>query len=233
MINIVCFKWQRSNEGYRLNSGVYTANHVNILYNMVTRNTTVPFTFSCVTDDPHGIDKNINIVPLWNKCKNLGGCYNRLFIFSKEIESILGPRFACIDLDCVITNNIDDILERKEEFIINKFIGKGNLGQLYNGSLIMLTAGAREQVWSTFNYEHSPKILDKFRESRTLIGSDQAWIQYVLGTNEITLDDKDGVFDYSFLNQRQLPDSAKLVFFPGRVDPSTETENSWVKKYWK
>jgi len=235
MITIVSFKWKKDDSGYRLNSGTYTADHVNKLFRSLKRNSTIPFRFVCVTDDKSGIDSDIEIIDLWDKCRNLGGCYNRLYIFSQDMKNIFGDRFLTIDLDCVVVGNIDSILTRNEDFLINKFIGKGNLNQKYNGSLIMMNSGARETVWSRFNFDESAKYLDNIRTSRLLIGSDQAWIQTILGENEITFSDSDGIYDYSFLPDRQvLPDNAKIIFFPGRVDPSAQSEHvDWIKTYWR
>lgn len=234
VINIVTFKWKKPSTGYKLKNPVeYSAEHVNSLYKAVARNTTLPFKFTCVTDDATGIYKEINITKLWDKHKILGGCYNRLFIFSEEIKEILGERFICIDLDCVIVDNIDSILQRNEEFVINKFLSKGGHGQIYNGGLILITAGSRKKVWDDFEPTQSLALLDRRRNEQNLVGSDQAWIQVVLGNNESLFTEADGVYDYSFLPDRKLPTNAKMIFFPGRVDPSQEKDkNEWVAKHW-
>ncbi len=233
-ISIVTFKWRKPSAGYKLKSPVdYSAEHVNVLYRAVKRNTTLPFKFICVTDDFTGIDKEIHTIELWDKYKNLGGCYNRLYIFSDEIRNILGNRFICIDLDCVIVNNIDSILSRQEDFIINKFLSKGGHNQLYNGGLIMMNAGARQKVWQDFNPVTSLPLLDKLRNEQHFVGSDQAWIQASLGNNELMFDDNDGVYDFSFLPERRLPENAKMIFFPGKVDPSQEKNNiDWIARNW-
>ena len=52
--NILCLKHGQK----------YNADYVNKLYNMVSRNITVPFTMHCITEDRDGINPNINIIPL-------------------------------------------------------------------------------------------------------------------------------------------------------------------------
>jgi len=234
-ISIVTFKWRKPNSGYKLKSPVeYSAEHVNTLYNSVKRNSTVPFNFICVTDDARGLNQEIQVIELWDKYKSLGGCYNRLYIFSKEIKDILGERFICIDLDCVIVSNIDSILTRKEDFIINKFISKSGHNQIYNGGLIMMNAGSRQQVWEDFDPVKSLILLDKLRNEKNLVGSDQAWIQIVLGEKECMFTESDGVYDYSFMPDRKLPDNAKMIFFPGKVDPSQEKNKiEWIVEHWR
>jgi len=233
-ISIVTFKWKKPSSGYKLKSPVeYSAEHVNVLYRSIKRNTTVPFKFICVTDDTSGLDGEIQAVELWDKYKSLGGCYNRLYIFSEQIKSILGERFICIDLDCVIVSNIDTILTRKEDFIINKFISKGGHNQIYNGGLILMTAGSRQKVWNDFDPNKSLTLLDKLRNEKNLVGSDQAWIQVSLGESEPMFTEEDGVYDYSFLTDRKLPANAKMIFFPGKVDPSQEKNKiDWIAKHW-
>lgn len=234
-ISIVSFKWRKSTTGYRLKSPVeYSFQHVNNLYRSIKRNTTLPFRFICVTDDPIGLDEGITYIPLWDKCKILGGCYNRLFIFSQEIEQFFGNRFLCIDLDCVITDNIDEILLREEDFVINKFLGKGGQNQIYNGGLILMTAGSRKEVWEKFDPIKSIEILNYKREIEKLVGSDQAWIQTCLGTQESLFTEQDGVYDFTFLPNSDLPTNAKIVFFPGKVDPSQKHLNiDWIDQHWK
>jgi len=241
MINIVTFKWKnkKNKSGYKLKNPVeYSAEHVNILYSSIKRNTTVPFKFFCVTDDSNNIHPEITTIPLWDKCKYLGGCYNRLFIFSKEMEKILGKKFITIDLDCVIVGNLDNILSRQDEFVINSFYNKGLWGQRYNGALIMMNAGCRSTVWDTFNYDESPKLMSEMKKQKKLIGSDQAWIQHVLGEHEKRFTPQDdGVYDYKSLktdsSNTPLPDNAKIVFFPGKQDPQLMNDIDWIRKNWR
>ena len=238
MISIVTFKWKNSKQGYKLKNPVeYSAEHVNILYASIKRNTTIPFKFFCVTDDTTGIAPEINTINLWDKCKNLGGCYNRLFIFSEEVKDLFGPRFISIDLDCAIVSNIDDILRNDNDFVINTFYNTGSWGQKYNGALIMMDTGSRSKVWKTFDYEESPKLMAEMKKQEKLVGSDQAWIQYVLGEDEnrFTPDD-DGVYDYKSLKKfdYELPSNAKIIFFPGKQDPKLKKENiGWIRENWR
>jgi len=239
MISVVCFKWKRSKEGIQLPSSInqYGPEHVNILYHSTQRNTTVPHRFICVTDDSKGLHSNIEVVPLWDHCQYLGGCYNRLYIFSSEVENLFGPRFITIDLDCVIVGNIDHILNRTEDFVINEYDIKGNrhaTHQYYNGGLIMMNAGAREEVWTDFDPTKAPELLQPRKDRIELIGSDQAWIAHRLGDGESMFTKDDGVYDYRKLDDRKvLPDNASIVMFPGKRDPLTEYKRiPWIQKHW-
>jgi len=239
MISVVCFKWNRSKEGMQLPSSIdqYGPEHVNVLYHSVQRNTTVPHRFICVTDDPKGLHPDIEVVPLWDYCQYLGGCYNRLYIFSSEVADLFGPRFITIDLDCVIVGNIDHILNRTEDFVINEYDIEGNrhaTHQYYNGGIIMMNTGAREEIWHDFDPTKTPESIQSRKDRIELIGSDQAWIAHRLGDGEITFTKNDGVYDYrKLLNKRVLPEDSCIVMFPGRRDPLTEYRKvPWIQKYW-
>jgi len=234
-LSIITFKWKKNKTGYKLKNQIeYSSDHVNILFRSIKRTTDIKFNFFCITDDPLGLDKEINYIPLWNKHINLGGCYNRLYIFDKEISKLFGDRLLCIDLDCVIVGDISSLLKRTEDFVINKYLGKGNNEQLYNGGLFLMTAGSRQKVWSDFHPVDSLKKLEDLRNQNKVLGSDQAWIQYCLGNNESIFDESDGVYDFSFLkDKRQLPDNAKIIFFPGRPDPSLYRDIDWIQNNWK
>lgn len=239
MIKVVCFKWNNIG-GYELPSiggiGKYTALHVNAMHESLKRQLTIPFEFICITDDPTGV--NCKTLPLWDKCREFGGCYNRLYVFSKDMKDIIGERFVCIDLDCVITGNLDALLSREDDFLINVFYGRQN-NQYYNGGFFMITAGARDYVWTEFEKDipGNVELMTKKREERELIGTDQAWISYTLGRGESIVDYTDGIYAFSKLStkkgKRELPNDAIMVLFAGTGDPSTlYYKLSWIRKHW-
>ena len=104
--NVVCFKWAPP-QGYR---STFTSATVNTLRAMVARHFHVEHRFLCVTDDATGLDPAIEVVPLWDDFAQVrnphGGhqpsCYRRLKVFARDIATILGDRFVCLDLDTVI-----------------------------------------------------------------------------------------------------------------------------------
>jgi hypothetical protein len=207
---------------------------------MVKRNTTIPFRFNCVTDDAEGINENIRIIPLWDDCKDLinpserhnkPSCYRRLKAFSEDTP--FEDRIISIDLDCVIIGNIDDIINRTEDFICLKGTARNTP---YNGGLWSLKVGSRPQVWEKFDPNLSPKLA----KDAGYIGSDQGWISYVLGNKEKTFSDKDGVYcfreDFFKKKRKELPDNSKIVMFQGGHDPWEEDimkKYPWVRKHYR
>lgn len=236
MLDVVCFKW-RPAPGYRSKFGPEA---VNVLARMVRRHYQKPHRFTCVTDDPAGIDPAIRILPLWDdhgKLANPMGphnpsCYRRLKLFSPEAAELIGPRFVALDLDLVITGDVSPLWDCPEDFAIWK---NPTPPTPYNGSMFVLRAGARPKVWTDFDPARSPQ---QTRNAR-MFGSDQAWISYCL-PGEKTWDEADGV--YSFRTHllpkngkaKDLPANARVVVHHGRIDPwSPEARRiPWVREHW-
>lgn len=237
-ITVVCFLWERKGV-YELPSQKvtrYDFSWVQKLYNSIERNYSKSFNFVCVTDQYLQLKKytsnKITIIPLWNDFAELGGCYSRLKIFSQDIERLFGKRFITIDLDCVIVGNIDHILDRTDDFVIHKY-STHERDQRYNGSLILMNAGSRTQVWNHFGL-HAPTVIKS--NYNTVIGTDQAWIRLVLGPNEKTFTETDGCYDikHSPEVKHYLPENASMIFFSGPRDPITErSKYKWIDQHWK
>jgi hypothetical protein len=248
MITIACWKWERIKTGHQLpNVGDYTVDHVHKMRNMLERNVTVPYRFVCITDDPTGLE--CETIPLWEKYEG-GGCYHRLKVFDPEFD-LLGDRFAWIDLDAVIVGNIDHILNVDTDFAINRYPYGGRPHQHYNGALVVANKGARPQLWKEFNPDTTPRFIANLNDERRLLGSDQAFISHVLGPNERTFSESDGIYEAMTLEKRTLrpgfrstrvcdyvqkelpkPQNASIIMFSGPRDPHT-TEISWIRDYYK
>lgn len=234
-MEFVTFKWKPA-RGYRSAFGPET---VNTLLSMLGRHYHAPFRLTCITDDPAGISSEVRVLPLWSDWGQLQSphgvaypsCYRRLKLYSKEAAQLIGPRFACMDLDVVITEDVTAMFADTHDF---RIWGDTAKGTPYNGSLWMLRAGARTRVWEEFDPVESPK------RSLALgyIGSDQGWIGACLGPNEAKWSTRDGV--YSFRNHIQrggylLPANARIVVFHGAVDPWSDQARrlGWVRKHYR
>lgn len=235
-MEFVCFKWKPATH-YRSNFG---PEHVNTLWKMLRRHYEGPARLTCVTDDPAGIDKEIRVMPLWKDHAKLASphgagnpsCYRRLRAWGAEAEEWFGPRFMTLDLDVVITGNLNPLVDVPEDF---RIWGDTAKGTPYNGSLVLMTAGARRQVWDKFDPVKSPAR----GQALGYIGSDQAWIAACLGPNEKKWTSKDGV--YSYRNEIQhkegrLPAGARIVVFHGSVDPwspAARARHDWVREHYR
>lgn len=227
----VCFKW-RGPPGYR---SQFNCKHVNTLGKMIKRHFNRPHELVCITDNATGIDKDIRIVPLWDDYSKLvsphginsPSCYRRLKIFSEEAKDIIAPRFLCLDLDVVITGDLTSLVDREEDFIA---FGDTHPTTYYNGSIILLKAGSRKEVWEDFHPIESPKKAKELKQ----YGSDQGWIGARLGPNEAKFTTDDGVYSWRchLANKGgRLPQNAKVVLFHGCIDPDHRLAQiqQWVR----
>ncbi len=242
MIEVVCWKW-RPAKGYRSAFGPDT---VNVLQRMVARNLRLPHRFSCVTDDPAGIDPAVRVIPLQDHFASVPNpsnprnpsCYRRLWLFSDEAREVLGERIVSLDLDAVIVGDLTPLFDRPEDFVIwggQSVKPRSQTYNWYNGSLMMLRAGTRTQVWSKFDPARSPQLA----HNAGCRGSDQGWIAYCLGRKEATWGLRDGVYSYRIDVQPaggRLPPNARIVAFHGQYDPwqpTMRTRHGWIREHYR
>lgn len=142
MLNIVCLKWGTK----------YGPEYVNKLHASINRNTTVPFRFHCFTDDATGLNPGIVIQPLPYK-DYLDGWWNKLYLFSNEINIPKGDKIFYVDLDTVIVDNIDQLLRAhvSQLIVLEDFywgIAK-SAGRMGSG-LMLWEHGKYTHVWDNF-----------------------------------------------------------------------------------
>lgn len=182
--------WLWSQPGGRT---TYTKDHVLIWRDSVRRHLTVPHTFALVTDLVDELDdikiiapprdfENVRI-PTWGE--RMPQCLRRIAMFRPDAAEVFGARrFLNMDLDVVVSGSLDEIVSRPEEIVLYRGTHQA---RPYNGSLLMMDAGCRPQVYEQFTPEGAVRAGQQF------LGSDQAWISYVLGPGEAVLDASHGV----------------------------------------
>ena len=230
----VCWKWT-PHRGYR---STFTAQAVNALGRMLARHYPRPHKLICVTDDYAGIDASIEVLPHWNDFADIPSphgqknpsCYRRLRMFAPDAGASFGPHFVSIDLDTVITGDLTPLFDRPEDFVI--WGDYTNPLTPYNGSLMMLRAGARPEVWTDFD----PRLSPDQAKRAGFWGSDQGWISFKV-RDAATWNKTHGV--YSYRNDvkpkhGELPTDARLVAFHGNVDPWMPEAQAlpWVREAW-
>lgn len=243
-LQICTFKW----------GSKYSMEHVFRLRNMLARNLTIPWRFNLITDNALRDDyewrqdrehpTDYRILPLWPEMRDAKLCGVRLRAFAPDMRQMIGERFAWVDLDMVITGNVDHIFSRTEPFIALA-TPQGPLA--YNGSLVMMDAGAREMVyfgWSRAAYSKLPEI---YRRLGMEAGgeSDEGWMTLVLGSLEPTFNGgwgkrTDGIYYFRkdlAGGRLPLPEDARMVVMNGRAfDPSFEDlqrRAPWIAEHWR
>ncbi len=230
-IKVVCWKWDNGfHDKKKLKFG---PDHVNRLKNMVARHLHMDHEFVCITDDPAGLDHEIRVIPLWNDYRDMGGCYVRLKAFSQEMQELIGERFIWLDLDAVIVGDITPIVRQNPKFMM---WGDTHPRTPYNGSMVMMDAGSRSQVWTLF--ERNPAVAIMKGRNLGYVGTDQAWIGACLGRGEARWTIADGVYSYRCHVKKlgHLPNNARIVFFHGCADPSQpqiQKIHPWIEEHWR
>jgi hypothetical protein len=236
VISFVTWLWHKP--GYR---STFTSEQVNTLFDMVDRHYSKPHRKICVTNLSKGIDGSIEIVRDTEDFANVGNpsgghnpsCYRRLRMFRRDAGATFGDRIVSMDLDTVIVGALDPLFDRKEDFVIWSQSDRRSRGWV-NGSLMMLTAGARPEVWERFDPRKSPIQA----RSAGSAGSDQGWIGYILGKKQATWTEKDGVYSYRVHiapKGNELPANARIVNFHGHADPWDYNcqQVPWIRTHYR
>ena len=208
----------------------YSAADVALCADMIRRNYKKPCKIYCVTDKPEGLHKDIIPLPMYRDFCELGHCYRRLSVFAPDFGDVIPGKFCSVDLDCVITGDLTDLLDNSPDFAICKDYQPP---QPYNGSFFVLTPGARPQVFEQFKADPKGTIERAAKEGFT--ACDQAVIAYIL-KNEKTFSESDGFYSYKYNIKRQfngnLPKNARFIAFHGHPKPS-EVNLTWIKRYYR
>lgn len=229
MITIVTWLWA-GNRGY-------TPKHVNVLASMFRRHLSLPHRFVCITDMTAGF-KRVEVMPMPDAAKKLGdlrtpeggrfpSCYRRLWMFSEEAKC-LGERVLMVDVDLVLTGNIDHLFALEDKFVGWRPKASWGGTSRIGGGMYLMTPGAHSEVFDDFRGTYSIAMARKagFR------GSDQAWMSYKL-VGKVKLWPTDaGIYSIRDLKGQPLPDDACLVQFNGTGKP-WHGEPDWVLEHWR
>jgi hypothetical protein len=144
----------------------YGREYVERLRNMVSRHTTVPYEFVCLTDDRHPIDGVRNIImPDQGYAKKW---WHKVHMFDPTLA--LQGRILYLDLDVVISSNIDKLVTYEP----TAFVGILDFNRKFHASWKYLNSSA--MAW---HHGSQSGIFSKFvadpREAQRLQG-DQDWI---------------------------------------------------------
>jgi hypothetical protein len=202
------------------------------------RNLRQPFRGVLVTDQPiYGSGADL-VCPIAEEDRPLlarPGCLVRMRMFDplwqQAIGAQPGDRIVNIDVDAVITGELDPLFDRADEFTILQHVNQTNPCP-FNGSLWMFRAGERHDVWNDFSFEAIARL--PFHS----IPDDQGWLHHKF-PNAKAWTHRDGVYAFKKISwppftadvKHGLPDGARVVAFPGR-DPGNYQWLGWVRQYW-
>ena len=141
------------------------ARYVNALFRGCSRNLTVPFQFICLTDDAGGLLPGIQarIVPQGLIPSRLHPIYTKLALF-RPSEFPSGARVLYLDLDMVVTGNIDAVASYSGPFAMLR--DPACPSELNSSIMAWGVNGSSENIWT--------KWVDAGQPDSRL--TDQSWI---------------------------------------------------------
>lgn len=213
----------------------YGEHYVRKLASAVKRNLKQPHRFICITDR-HRHLPGIEQVQFQDKqgLTKIPGCFSRLQLFNPAFQELCcikpGDRVANLDLDMVVTGPLDLLFLRDDDFTILQGINTTNPCP-YNGSIWMLRAGARPDVWSDFSLENYHDIGVRYHA----FPDDQGWFDYMM-PGAGAWGPETGVYGFKkqgWPSGDDLPPNACIVAFPGWRDPAKFSHLKWVAENWR
>lgn len=244
MLTVCAFFWR---DDARRRNVHLTREDVRIWDSMVGRNLTVPHRRVCVTHRPDLIDF-MPTIPLDMEKHVPGTCFVKLQAHKVGGVAKEGDRVLLMDIDCVVTNNLDPLVNRDESFVgwRNPNYQQGGRRGFIQGSMQLFTVGSTEFLHREFNPLSTPGIVN-----RRFGGAEQAWISERLNDEypdagwtwsipHWTSDDgvygAGRLFDGKMGNgvTSELPANARIVFFPGdrsASQPETQAQHNWIKDH--
>ncbi len=234
MITVCLWKWGKK----------YTASHVARMQSMLSRHLTLPHRIVCITDQPKDLPAGVTPAPM---PKLLAGDYKglrRMWLYSAK-AGVLGDRLLQLDIDVILTANIDSIVDRPEPFVIWKSDSNWGEKWAYNATVMLITPGAKDDVWR--RYSADPLGVMRAAEKAGFgakVNSDQAAAMYLLkdDSHVPVWTQDDGIYAYRVFAGKHgdrgqvLPAGCKIVSFHGPRDPAMpelQAKSPWILDHWK
>lgn len=226
MLDIVCFYWKGTDRPtwHDQELGVQ---YINRLYAGVCRNLTLPFKFTCFLQEglpKEGIDSGVTVryfdSPSWK------GCLPKLKAF--DHSNGFQGRVIVLDLDLVITGNLDEMFSYNGRFMTRSTFRK--LPKTLSGGDIVFFGAGTMPFWEVLNAE--PEKVEEitggrerfvYRKFFSKIGMDFVQLQY---PNQI--------FSYKrhvARSNNKLSPNCRIVSCHGRPRPH-EINAPFVKDNW-
>ena len=227
MDNIICMKWGNK----------YGPQYVNILAAMVRRHLNRPYRMICFTDDPNGLNSEIEVFPLPQldipaHLPERG--WRKLTIFGEDIVRQTGMEGTALflDLDIVILDTLDPFFELPGDFQIIKdwdfptdVIG--------NSSVFRFEVGKYPDILEYF-INNRDEIRKQHRNEQAYLshaihrkGLLEYWPQTWCRSFKRSCISK---FPKCHFTVPQKPDGAKIVIFHGNPNPDSAIKG-WIGKW--
>jgi hypothetical protein len=220
-MQFVCFLWR--GRDFDRPVAKYGVEHVAVLASMLARHG--GHRLACIHD---GVDMPLGVdgVRMPENVRALPDYLPKLWAWSPELHQRMPGRFACIDLDVVVLDDLEPALETDQPIRI----WDSAKGEPYNSSLFTLEPGHGHQVWTAL----TPERVAAAKAASARWTGDQSWVAHVLGPNLPTFGEDTGVVRYRrSLHQVAPPVGTRAAFLCGPYEPASEGRHSkWIKRQW-
>jgi len=237
-MNIICMKWGNK----------FTADYVNRLYAMVSRNLSYKFRFVCFTEDSDGIRSEVEIQELPELDLPPGSPergWRKLTVFKKNFGGLSGITLF-LDLDVVIVGSLDEFFSHPGDFLVAH--DKKNPKKIEgNSSVFRFKIGEHSEILEYFE-NNSEIIKSEVRHEQAYLSREM----HKLGILEYWPDEWVPSFKYrccpswikSWFKAPSIPKGAKIILFHGLPNPPEAIKgysgkwyrhikpSPWISNYW-
>ena len=249
-VNVICLKWGTS----------YGPEYVNRLFKGVKANMDRPFRFVCFTDDPSGLDAEIETAdfpsppPGWKYV--WPNIFVKLCLFKGGLAGLMGPTLF-LDIDQIIIGDMGRFFDYKpgKFCIIRNWIEFRKrlfrrLPKIGNSSCFRFEAGAMNYVYERFLAEMEEAV------DRSRYRTEQAFLTHAVGLENVNWWPSDWVvsfkrscmriFPFNLFLAASEPRRGSILCFHGQPTPDQAAEGyrgrhlntwvrpcTWVKRLWE
>lgn len=227
---IVCLKWGNK----------YSADYVNRLNNMVSRNCTVPYEFVCFTENQSGIDKSIRIEPL--PALPITGWWYKPYFLSDRLP--FRGTLLFLDLDLVIFKNIDNLFSYQPgKFCIIRDFNR-HLRPSWNrmnSSVFRTEIGQFKNLYNEFE-KNSKTMSSRFRGDQDwmfkVITSYEFWPDTWIQSYKWEMRDRNklkivnGKRNFDTIETPKIKHDTSIAVFHGDPNPA-DCLDPWVVDNWR
>jgi len=197
---------------------LYDARHVNRIQAMLSLHSTLDIQLTCLTDDPHGIDDDIEIVKLEHP--ELTGWWHKMQIF--QWSQTQNHPICYIDLDTAIVGNIDPLATYTGDFAIlsDFYLHKPN----YQSSVMLFKGGFGKELAERFfqdtkqaTRDHAPNVAPRPGK-----WGDQYYIERYVHNADYLQDLFPGMllsFKTDIAERGHIPHGASIICYHGTPRP--------------
>jgi len=220
---VICFKWGKK----------YSADYVNRLYGMLSRNLQDPFLLHCFTDDRSQIRAEVVCHELpelgCSTPKNVPGMWRKVAIWRENLDGVEGVALF-VDLDSVIVDDVTPLFEfgKEDDVVLAKNWLKpfSGLGQT---TIFRFKIGAHSYLLHDFQQDPQG-LADRFRfeqhyVTRSVRGGVKFWpADWVKHYRVHCLPG----YVRRYFQPASLPKKARVIAFPGEPNPSDALVGQWA-----